>query len=362
MGPYASSILFSTALVLPASILLATIVPAAWKIRSITVSNRKGTGKKSSNPGSREAAALKWFFFTLCLGAVAGSFATLVVLPIVGHWGYLNAIAILLVLIAFLGLSLHIKFLVTCIVGANFFFASVTYEELIPTEAVLRAAELLMEEGKEQEEADDSRKKKFLTYAEVRKVFGEMRAKIVEAPDKSIGLKLVADTLENLGNVSVSGGDFVKVYQEMITDPAVLNQTLPFVRRIRRIESDISGRICFQIRRIKGRAQASLMIPQKDGYIKLLFKSHFTLTITGKGPDKEHTHIDIGPINIVKGGLFSSSESYYTPVTVVDAVGPFDVTLVYLDIYNEKDRVRITVSGQGFIGGLKEKEIANLEK
>jgi MFS family permease len=359
MGPHASSILFSAALVLPASILLATIAPAAWKIRSIVKSKRKGSSKKKSNPADREAAALKWFFFTLSLGAVAGSFATLVVLPIVGHWGFLNAIAILLVVIAFLGLSLHIKFLVTFIVGIQFFFVSVTYEELIPVEALLKASEYVFEDNKETQ-SDDFRKKKFLTYAEVRKTFGAMRAKIVEATDKSIGIKLVVDSLEKLGNVAISGSDFEKVYCEMITDPDVLAQTIPFVKRIRLIESDGFGRIYFQIRRIKGSAQATLVIPQKKGFIKLLFKSHFTLTISRKG--ETHTNMAIGPVNIVEGGLFSASKSYYTPVIAVDAVGPFDVTLVFLDIHNEEDRVRITVSGQGFIGGLKTKEIANLEK
>ena len=207
---------------------------------------------------------------------------------------------------------------------------------------------------------DESRKKKFLTYAEVRKIFGGMRASIVAAPDKSIGLKLVADTLVTLGNVAVLGSDFEKVYCEMITDPDVLRQTTPFVKRIRLIESDGFGRIYFQIRRIKGSAQATLIIPQKEGYIKLLFKSHFTLMFSRKG--ESHTHIAIGPLRKAKGGIFSSSESHYTPVIAVDAVGPFDVTLVYLDIYNKDDCVSITVSGQGFIGGLKTKEIAHLEK
>jgi len=146
----------------------------------------------------------------------------------------------------------------------------------------------------------------------------------------------------------------------MITDPRVLKQTLPFVRRIRLIESDGFGRIYFQIRRVRGSAKAVLVIPQKNGYVKLLFKTHFTLHITPKGPDT--TRIAIGPRNEVKGGLFSSSISYYTPVTAVDAVGPFDVTMVYLDIINDPKFVSITVSGQGFIGGLKTKEIAHLKK
>lgn len=359
MGPYASSMLFSAALVLPASILLATVAPAAWKVRSIIKSGQKTKSKKNSNPAAREANALKWFLFTLSLGAVCGSFTTLVVLPIVGHWGFLNAIAILLVVIAFLGLSLHIKFLVTAVVVIHFCLASAIYEELIPVEAQLRASEYAFDEATEKE-SDDFRKKRFLTYAEVRKTFGAMRAKIVEATDKSIGIKLVADSLEGLGNVAISGSDFEKVYCELITDPDVLAQTTPFVKRIRLIESDGFGRIYFQIRRIKGSAQATLVIPQKSGFIKLLFKSHFTLTISRKSDTQ--TNIAIGPVNIVEGGLFSSSKSYYTPVTAVDAVGPFDVTLVFLDIHNEADRVRITVSGQGFIGGLKTKEIANLEK
>lgn len=355
LGPYASSALFSAALVLPASILLATIAPAAWRIRMLQKSRTAANAGAGSNPGG---ASLKWFLFTLSLGAACGSFATLIVLPIVGHWGFLNAIAILLVMIAFLGLSLHIKFLVTCVVGAHFFFASVTYEELIPIEAVLKASEYAFEET--EAETREDLKKKFLNYAEVRKIFGEMRAGIVEAPDKSIGIKLVADTLESLGNVAVSGSDFEKVYCEMITDPEVLNQTIPFVKRIRLIESDGFGRIYFQIRRVQGSAQTTLVVPQKEGYIKLLFKTHFTLIFSRKSED--HTHITMGPLRTASGGLFSSSTSYYTPVIAVDAVGPFDVTLVYLDIYNEEDRVRITVSGQGFIGGLKTKEIANLEK
>jgi len=362
MGPYASSILFSAALVLPASIMLATIAPAAWRIRLHAMSTSTvvgpGTAKIRNNPVVREATSLKWFIVTLSLGAACGSFVTLLALPIVGHWGFLNGIAILLVLIAFLGLSLHIRFFVTVLVGIHFFFASVSYQELIPVEAVLKASEFAMEP--EAQKKDNYAKKKFLTYAEVRKVFGDMRASIVAATDKSIGIKLVADTLESLGNVAISGSDFEKVFSEMITDPDVLNQTIPFVKRIRLIESDGFGRIYFQIRRIKGSAQATLMVPQKVGYIKLLFKSHFTLTISKKGPNE--THIALGPINIVEGGLFVSGKSYYTPVTAVDAVGPFDVTLVYLDIINEPEFVSIKVSGQGFIGGLKVKEIAHMEK
>lgn len=381
MGPYASSILFSGALVLPASILLATIAPAAWTIRFLQRrrSGRKGSQKtqKKANPagaggsaagsgtygaasGARAARSLKWFFFAWAMGAAFGSFVTLIIMPLpfMGYWNFLSGIAVLLVLIAFLGLSLHMKFIVTCVVGVHFFFASVTYEELIPPEAMLRASESVFEDSAQ--EGREDLKKKYLSYGEVREIFGKMRASIVAAPDKSIGIKLVADALESLGNVAVSGSDFEKVYRELITDPEVLSQTIPFIKRIRLVESDGFGRIYFQLRRVKGSAQATLVIPQKEGYIKLLFKSHFTLTFSRK--KETHTQIAIGPLNVVKGGIFSSSDSYYTPVIAVDAVGPFDVTLVYLDIFNEPDFVSIKVSGQGFIGGLKVKEIAHLEK
>lgn len=381
MGPYASSILFSGALVLPASILLATIAPAAWTIRflqgrkSALKGGRKsqkkdnptaagtdatGSGVFSSASAARAARSLKWFFFVWAMGAAFGSFVTLIVMPLpfMGYWNFLSGIAVVLVVIAFLGLSMHMKFIVTCVVGLHFFFASVTYEELIPAEALLKASEAVFEDSAQDKQ--DDLKKKYLSYGEVREIFGKMRANIVAAPDKSIGIKLVADGLEALGNVAVSGSDFEKVYCELITDPEVLSQTIPFIKRIRLVESDGFGRIYFQMRRVKGSAQATLVVPQKEGYIKLLFKSHFTLTFSRK--KETHTHIAIGPLNVVKGGIFSSSDSYYTPVIAVDAVGPFDVTLVYLDIYNEPDFVSIKVSGQGFIGGLKQKEIAHLEK
>jgi len=349
--------LFSIVLVLPASVTLATIAPAAWKIRARQLI-RAGDG------GSAEgtALALRAFTVVLMLGAAFGSFVTLLVLPVVGHWGFLNAIAVLLVLLAFLGLSIQVKFIVTIMVGVHFFFSSVTYQELVPMESALKASQI--EARDSGQEVDWSRKKKFLTYAEVRKIFSEMRAKIVAAPDKSIGIKLVADTLESLGNVGITGSDFEKVYTEMITDPKVIRQTIPFVKRIRLIESDGFGRIYFQIRRIRGSARAVLVVPQKRGYVKLLFKSHFTLHISSETTPEgaEKTRIAIGPRNEVKGGLFSSSTSYYTPVTAIDAVGPFDVTMVYLDIINDPKFVSITVSGQGFIGGLKTKEIAHIEK
>jgi hypothetical protein len=171
---------------------------------------------------------------------------------------------------------------------------------------------------------------------------------------------LVAQTLENLGNVAVSGTDFERVYSEMITDPEVLKQTIPFIKRIRLIESDGFGRIFFQIQRIKGSAEASLMVPQKDGYVKLHFKSHFTLVIDKK--DEEQTRIAIGPRTEVKSGFLHGGKSYYTPVTAVDAVGPIDVTLIFIDIFNKPDHVSIVLSCQGPIGGLKTREIAHLEK
>jgi hypothetical protein len=359
MGKYTRAVMFALVLTLPASIVLATVVPAAWRIHSFEKARRSGAGK--GNPGPADTASLKWFFFVLCLGGTVGSFATLFVLPMpnVMHWRFLNGIGVLLAAIAFVGLSLHIRFIVTCIVAGHFFFASVWYQELLLDEGVLIASESVQSDD-EEGDGDDFRKKKYMSYGEVRKVFGEMRAKIVAATDKSIGIMLVAEALEKLGNIAISGADFERVYSEMITDPEVLKQTIPFIKRIRLIESDGFGRIYFQIHRIKGSAEASLMVPQKDGYVKLHFKSHFTLVIDKK--EDGQTRIAIGPRTEVESSFLHGGKSIYTPVTAVDAVGPIDVTLIYIDIFNKPDCVSIVLSCQGPIGGLKTREIAHLEK
>ncbi|MHC4661975.1 MAG: hypothetical protein ACYS8W_09840 [Planctomycetota bacterium] len=304
----------------------------------------------------RRHEALALFGFAL------GSFSTLIAVVVTKDpWLILTAVGMILLFISFFGAAFIVKSFVTASIVAHFVLSSTVFIELAPSpgfiDRVLAAEAAEMKKAEEKDFATDGRKVKRLPSEKVRELFHKISTEIADAPDKSIAIPLLFDTIYELGPVIIHGDDVRMVADELFKDPYYRNCVMPFANDIKYVKRKMdSDEIVVSVRRHRDGSNVTVFVPRIDGStLKLIVTQSFTVRLTREGAA---TIIDFGPP--IRKSIMS--KDFITPLKAIDVVGPFDAILFSLKILEREKDVVLLATGQGPIGGRVEVEVASVSK